>query len=373
MHPVTDVAMPDYKSHDISLSMAHQDRPRVKLPDHIIRKPVTPGPNSWAQAQQQQYSENYPNQNFRVTNRDKYEDKPMPPPPLLEEASPPRTILPQKPYIQPAIPLTSQVPSRSKSKNRAVTDPVAPKPLFASRKTSVTQLGKKFSASKSKGETCKDNTRNESEPTATGMLCSEKPAQVLGLYPAQDNKRNTPPTSAPNPIIPDPFRISYEGPDEQVDTSARQVQSTPVPTRRYLTENGLPTPTLMQPSDASASNETGPRKQDQTSNNDARSLRDGLLHPPKVGTFGNVGDVGVIQENRMQRYESFRGIIETVSPTKSHGENKDTASIDSQLTTGRSQDTGLSLASEVYTPGDYRGVWENDPAVVSTTNSYSRA
>lgn len=346
--------------------MPHQDRPRVKLPNHISRKPVVPGPNSWAQSQQQQPSSNDQIDNFKVTNRDKYE-KPMPPPPP-EEVSPPRTILQQKTYIQPAIPLIKQIPKMTYPKSRAVTDPVAPKPLFASRKASVTQLRKKFSSSKVNIESLEDDTIDASDLPATVRLSSEEAAQVLDLYPVQNNKRITPLTSAPNPSIPDPFRILYEDTDEQTDTGARQVQSTPVPTRRYLTENGLPTPTLVEPSDAAQHHTIKSVSND----HDQSISTDSLLRPSRVGTFGNLGDVGRVQENGMHRYESFRGVIETVSPTKSYDDHHDTASIENpvHMTTDRGQNTGPSLASSVYTPGNYGGVWENDPAVVSISGSY---
>jgi len=355
--------------------MVDQDRPRVKLPDHIIRKPVVPGLNSWAQAQQQQQQHSAYDQksSVAVTNRDKYEDKPMPPPPP-DEISPPR--LQPRTYIQPAIPLVNQVPISKTPKNRAVTDPVAPRPLFAGRKISVNQLRKKCSTSKGKAEAPKDEGKDDGDPTTSARLPSENAAQVLGLYLVQDNKRNTPPPSAPTSKVPDPFRISYEDPPERNDTPARQVQSTPVPTRRYLTENGLPTSTLIEPSNASQRqvNEPGPNKHDQTRDTDDQAPVNGMLRPPKVGAFVNFGEIGVVQENVMHRIDSFRGIIEDAGPTNGYGDHTATTSSEapSQLGTDRGQDSRNILVSSMYTPGNYGGVWENDPAVVSTSNRRCR-
>jgi hypothetical protein len=347
--------------------MAHKDIPRVKLPDHVARKPVVPGPNSWAQAQQQQPITNNQTSSVQVTNKDKYEDKPMPPPPA-HEASPPPHITQPKTYIQPAIPLINPVSNTNNPKNRAVTDPVAPKPLFAGRKASVTHLRKKFSNPKPAMETPQDEARKASDPRMAVHLSPGKAAQLLGLFPTQNNNGKTPRASAPTSSLPDPFRISYEDHQERPNTPARQLQSAPVPTRRYLQENGLQTPTLVEPSDASQQVDA-PETQShgQASNAIDQASVNGMLRPPKVGAFGNVGDIGVVEENGMHRMESFRGIIENAGPAECYGDHTNTTSSKApwQSGTERGQDTGNSLTSSAYTPDSYGGVWENDPAVVS--------
>ncbi len=57
--------------------MSQPPTPRVKLPEVIPRKPVVPGPNSWALSATQGDPKKLP-QPAQVTNREKYEKKPMP-------------------------------------------------------------------------------------------------------------------------------------------------------------------------------------------------------------------------------------------------------------------------------------------------------
>ncbi|KAL9015151.1 MAG: hypothetical protein Q9173_000222 [Seirophora scorigena] len=120
--------------------MSQAQAPRVKLPNVTPPKFSLPNTNSWTVGQVP--SRIKPP---TATHRDKYENKPMPPTP---EASPspaekPLTARKNRGYIQPAIPLTSPSPANPTLKNRAVTDPVVPKPLFTSTTTTVNQLRKK--------------------------------------------------------------------------------------------------------------------------------------------------------------------------------------------------------------------------------------
>lgn len=92
-----------------------------------------------------------------------------------------------------------------------------------------------------------------------------------------------------------------------------------------------------------------------------------FLHPPRIGNHMNIGEVGIIDHAGMHRVESFRGVIENVPISKgSSGQiYADSAAYSSQPSTSQGQDTGGLLPPNVYSPSNYGGVWENDPAVVS--------
>ena len=364
--------------------MGEPHLPRVNLPDIVPRKPLVPGQNSWAQQQQQQEAQqrdssaNLTN-DTRPTNRDKYEHKPMPPtPPADEGLSPEPSFLQPKAYIQPAIPLIPppfKVPS---PKMRAVTDPIPPKPLFAGRKVSVKQLRKKYSQTKGKDETSNEGLFDDNQPSPPLPVTSEKAAQVLGISSAPDNGRRTPGTSAMS--APAGFRTSHEGFQEQTVPPTRQVQSspvpersTPVPTRRYLKENGLMAPA---PTEASNTSKQVAHELEQSAVGSGDQVngvkpQETFLHPARVGTHTNVGEVGLVEGPGMHRVESFRGIIEDVPISASSSGQKYGSSnaTSSQPSTGRDQGLRDPVLPDTYTPSNYGGVWENDPAVVSLTMS----
>ena len=357
--------------------MVEPNSPRVKLPDASYRKPVVPGPNSWAK-QQQQKPAIAPNGDAQPTNRDKYEHKPMPPPPAAEGCPPESHILQPKTYIQPAIPLVS---SSSNPKNRAVTDPVAPKPLFAGRKVSVSQLRKKYSQSKDKSESAKSSKVDQVNDQAMGDAAPEKAAQILGLYPVPDNSRNTPPSSAPTAQVPDIFRSSEDDSEGRSTIPARQVQSspvpthrTPIPTRRYLRENGLPDPTASEASNIQEQQNVEPVQQSaaESNINHEHKVGNGFLHPARIGTHSNIGEVGLV-ESGMHRVESFRGVIEDAPPPISGHDQIYTSSSrnSSEPNSGQARYPEAYVSHDLYSPSNYGGVWENDPAVVSIFQSLS--
>ena len=222
--------------------MADQEKPRVKLPtlpDTISRKPVVPGLNSWAQSRQEQQQRSSGGEQSDVgqaTNRDKYEHKPMPPPPT---GSPPQNQhLPAKAHIQPAIPLVNPRPRLQSQQKRAVTDPVAPKPLFTGRKLSVAKLRKKYSFSRETNDIPQAEAMPTDQSSPVIQLSSEKAAEILGLYPPPENKPDMLLAPAPSAPVLDLFRPSSDS-IERASTPTGQVQSTPAPTRRYLKENDL--------------------------------------------------------------------------------------------------------------------------------------
>lgn len=343
--------------------MVDQDKPRVKLPGVIQRKPLVPGPNSWAQSQQEQQRSSSDEQlgTGRVTNRDKYEHKPMPPPPA--DSSPHSKSVQAKAYVQPAIPLINPVPEMRSQQKRAVTDPVAPKPLFTGRKLSVAKLRKKYSFSKAKDDVPEVEAMPTIEPSPAIRLSSEKAAEVLGLCPPPENKPNTPPASTPQAPVSDPFRLS-SGSIERTASPARQAQSTPVPTRRYLRENDLPTPTIPE---APVAPNRQANEHPQNQSKDSKKAEDGvftqgMLHPHRFGTYGNVGEVGLVEANGMHRVESFSGIIESAesSPGNNGQIYRGSTGAVSQSTMAQGLNTGDLLPPVIYSPSNYGGVWEND-------------
>ena len=372
--------------------MGEPHLPRVNLPDTVPRKPLVPGQNSWAQ-QQQQHEARQRNStgdsidDTRAINRDRYENKPMPPtPPADEGLSPGSSLLQPKAYIQPAIPLFPPPFRAPTPKMRAVTDPVPPKPLFASRKVSVKQLRKKYSQTKGKDETSNEGLLDDNQPSPTIPVASEKAAQVLGISSAPDNGRKTPRTSAPTMSAPAAFRTSNEGSQEQTVPPTRQVQSspvpersTPVPTRRYLKENGLQAPAPTEAANASKQVASEPEQSEVGlfDRANATKSQNTFLHPARIGTHMNVGEVGLVEGAGMHRVESFRGVIEDVpSSTSSNGQMyTNSYATSSQPSTGRDHGPRDPLPPNAYSPSNYGGVWENDPAVVSSTesNNYQRA
>ncbi|KAL9032002.1 MAG: hypothetical protein Q9196_000015 [Gyalolechia fulgens] len=358
--------------------MSRPQAPRVKLPQGTPPKALQPNPNSWATKPTQP-----PHKTPTATNRDKYENKPMPPTP---EASPspaekPLTARKNRGHIQPAIPLKSPGPAGSSMKNRAATDPVMPKPLFASTTTTVNQLRKKYSQSKHKHQSQEDEENITHQPPSPPLVITKKASQILGVYPAKDNNRGTPPVSAPpSTNTPDPFRTSTESARGQQGSPNRQVQSTPVPTRRYLQENNLQAFTGTQAPEESKELPNEPSNKMKQSH--LREGSDGSLNPARLGIYGRKGEVEYVGQSEMQRVPSFAGIIEHSDSPREGGDTvaPDSARIDWNEHTLQPQYSGEILHPMVYSPNNYAGVWENDPNVVirwtatsSNGNSFAQA
>lgn len=345
--------------------MSRPQGPRVKLPETTPPKLNQPNPNSWATKQAKTL-----NKTPTATNRDKYENKPMPPTP---EASPspaeqPLTARKNHGYIQPAIPLNSPGPAGSSVKNRAATDPVMPKPLFASTTTTVNQLRKKYSQSKHKQKSKEDEENTTHQPPSPPLVITKKASQILGVYPVKDNNRGTPPVSAPpSTSTPDPFRTSTESARGQQVSPSRQVQSTPVPTRRYLQENNLQAFTGTRASQESKELPNEPSNEMKQPH--LREGSDGFLNPTRLGIYGRKGEVEYVGQSEMQRVPSFVGVIEHPDSPREGGDTvgPDPARIDWIEHTLQPQYSGEILHPMIYSPNNYAGVWENDPNVVSDT------
>lgn len=347
---------------------------KVKLPESILRKPVVPGPNSWALSQRQHKQQEHTNDHSngsKVTTRDKYENKPMPPPPPPDSPFPDARLQP-KVYIRPAVPLVGPLPATRTPQKRAVTEPVVPKPLFGSRKISVTELRRKYSNSKPKAIAPEAPDEATRQSTPKSLACAEEvapPVQGLGTQSVEGVVRVTTPVPVPSKSTSIPFLTTYDTPLQETSEHARSLQSTPLPTRRYLRENGIPTPKLAETFDL-AKHQAREHVQNEglrpvESKEPARPAA--ALYPSRVGTHANTGEVARVEANGLHRVESCVGLIENAGPSDSNGNNTCTNSSEgpSQPSTAQYSSNGDPLPSIMYTPSDYGGVWENDPAVVS--------
>lgn len=343
--------------------MSQAQAPRVNIPDFTPPKLSQPNPSSWLINQAQTR-----NKTPTATHRDKYENKPMPPTPEASPSPAERSLTARRNrgYIQPAIPLASPSPATSNMKNRAVTDPVMPKPLFTSTTSTVNQLRKKYSQSKTNRKSKEEEENITLRATSPPLVLTHKASQILGFYPVKDNSREKAPASAPpSTHTPNPFRTSTESKGGRHVSPNRQVHSTPVPTRRYLQENGMPAL-----AGARTSQESKEAQRTQAEEDDQSHLRngsDGLLNPTRLGTCGKKGEVGFVNQNEMQRVPSFAGIIEQPESPRCAECRAEPAglNIDWNEDMLRPQYSGEMLQPMVYTPNNYAGVWENDPNVVS--------
>ncbi|KAL8731460.1 MAG: hypothetical protein Q9166_003435 [cf. Caloplaca sp. 2 TL-2023] len=344
--------------------MSQSQAPRVKLPDVTPPQAIHPGSNSWTR---QAYT-----QTPTATDRDKCENKPMPPTPEPSPspaAKPLTTAKKNKPYIQPATPLMPPDHINRDMKNRAVTDPVIPKPLFTSKTSTVNQLRKKYSQTRNKSKSMKDEDNTADRPTSPPPVVSQKASQILGVFPTH-TKHGIPPASAPpSTRAPDHFRTSAESTKGRNASPNRQVQSTPVLTRRYLQENHLPAVAVIRTSQDSCSDE---KRQPQST--EGMIIGNGSLNPTRLGTYGRTGEIGYVGQNEMHRVLSFSGIIENPDPPLGKSEENiehDTTRDDWNQNTLRPQYSGEILHPMDYSPNGNAGVWENDPNVGYTLPPFS--
>lgn len=304
------------------------------------------------------FGENLPSM---PTNRSKYDDKPMPPLPDPSPVRPIRKGSNDRFYIHPATPYRKTPVNLNRVKDRAATDPVIPKPLFASKEKVRTQPCEEETEPNYDQEGYDDGESSQKRPSAPpATAVPSKASAVLGFYPVSSNKViNEMPSSAPPPTTPpDPYHSSGEI-SSYSPSPPQQVQSTPVPTRPYVRGNAILTPTLTHSSRASS-------RQMGDTESDGGPVQgiitgDGLLSPTRTGGYGKLGGATFVDQIDMQRVDSQMGIIETVyspAPTEisscSHRHNDD-------------YNVNLQQSSHEkmrYTQSNYSGVWENDPHVV---------
>jgi len=280
------------------------------------------------------------------TNRDKYENKPMPPLPITpEKVRGPTT--PGKPgYIQPATPL---IYSKATPSNRAVTDPVVSKNLFGANKVSIGELRRKFSGAKIGPNLSTVDKSTNARARTPRLQAVELPTGSSMADDTHKQHANPPSSAPPSTNAPDPFRSSV--------TQGRQHQSSPAPTHRYVKEQ--------------TSLETLPYEDDETMILEIRSpdgiiMGDGKLNPTRTGTYGTIGEVEYVEGKAAHRITSYSGVIENASsPAESESQKQPhSANVHPSPSAVRGQNLTHLLHPNVYSPSDYGGVWENDPHVV---------
>lgn len=188
----------------------------------------------------------------------------------------------------------------------------------------------------------------------------EPQSQSNGGRNINQTRRETPPSSAPaNTNVPDPYRSP--------ETVGRQTNSTPVPTRRYLRENNLPTPVLTQASFSvphvtdSDINQAG-----EANKLEGIIVGDGRLNPTRTGAFGSIGEVEIVEGKAVHRVASFMGVIENAESLSSVSEQEQIPRSASRSPDRVNPIQGqTALHPTAYSPSVYGGVWENDPHVVS--------
>ena len=347
---------------------AMSDKPQVRLPNAIPRKPVVPGPNSWAIEENKVNDEQ--KQPIHQNSRPHPEEKLMPAtsrPSTSDEALP----LPvTRDYTQPATPVEFPNSTMPTPKHRMVTDPTTPKVPFMSRNSSINKLRKKFSNQKL-GEEEKAIADENAPPLP---LIPGQTVQIKGIWQTEQVSHATPPASAPpSTHTPDPLCSLSEDQNARSGSPTRLHQSTPAPsqplgqpTRRYLRENGLPNPPVLRSSLAGSSlNSDEAKSESQVQPGEGMILGHGSLAPTTSGSYGRVGEVEIVDSNGVSRAVSYMGVIE---------DGEGSATLVNTSYSPQLLDSAATLRpingplNGMYSPSNYSGVWENDPHVVCSLN-----
>ncbi|KAL9614632.1 MAG: hypothetical protein Q9167_000920 [Letrouitia subvulpina] len=346
--------------------LSNEEVAEVPLPKVRI-----PGPNSWANEKAALRKMKIDNDGRgHAVSRDRLDHKPMPPTPETSPSEKTMTVQKKKGYIQPATPLVKSN-QRGRNVQRAVTDPVVPQPLFASANSDATQLRKKRSQANLNPKASKEEVTMPSRSGSPAPVFSEKASKILGVLPTKDYRHVGPPVSAPpSTKTPDPFRGSTEDTEDRGVSPSRQVQSTPVPTRRYMRENNLQTPTFnFAFPETEVSN--ADRQQIETRGNlpvFGDAMGQGGPQFSKLGSCGRLGEVKYVNQNLMQRVPSFAGIIENACQPYLPEAIQDEQQHAPTGTNTNEQNVHPQSSAEIlkpvaYSPGNLAGVWENDPHV----------
>lgn len=346
---------------------------KVNLSKVTPPKVRIPGPNSWANEKAALRKMKVDTSGRgQVVSRERLENKPMPPTPEASPSEKTMTVQRKKGYIQPATPLIKPI-QRGRNVQRSVTDSVIPQPLFASTAADATQLRKKRSQTNLNTKATKEEATKPSQPNSPAPVFSEKASKILGVLPAKDYRHVAPPVSAPpSTKTPDPFRGSTEGTEDRGVSPSRQVQSTPVPTRRYMRENNLQTPefnfALPETEVSNADKQRAETRGNLPVFGDA--MGQGGAQLSTLGSCGRLGEIKHVNQHMMQRIPSFAGIIEDACqpclPEELQDEQKHAPTeINPNEPTAHPQSSAELLKPVAYSPGNLAGVWENNPHVVS--------
>ncbi len=322
--------------------------PRVKLPD--MRRPITPAPNSWAEAEKLENLTAKPVHELQPTNRDRYENNPST---ELSKSTSHHVNLQQRRHVQPAIPL---IKTSSAPKHRAVTDPIQHRALLSTKKPSVSQLKKKgkiFEFSSSRVD-----LSNESRLPSSNV--PPKALQLLGVRQEETFGQQTSNVRIQTPVQDHRLQDGLAGEDQvSAGISLGMDQaglSTTGPSTSVNEQSSLQQLPVV---DIPVSNvaKTYPIPQESNKTN---------LQLPNAASSHEGKQFGVVRQQILHPSKSFQAIIETASPisTEEHGGFK----VEPQRTPTKGlqhEPSGEVLRPTVYSPNSYNGVWEFDPAVVS--------
>lgn len=192
----------------------------------------------------------------------------------------------------------------------------------------------------------------------------ESQTQPTGGRNVNQMRRESPPSSAPaNADVPDQYRSS--------GTPGRQTNSTPVPTRRYLRENNIPTSVLTQAAaivPQVAYDDADPGS-DESGMPEGIIVGDGNLKPTVDGTYGTLRQVEVVEGKAVHKVASFAAVIGNTesSPTVTEGQQHQRSTTKTPSNRDSLAQDNTMLLPVAYSPSEYGGVWENDPHVVCTS------
>ena len=149
---------------------------------------------------------------------------------------------------------------------------------------------------------------------------------------------------------------------------SRQTNSTPVPTRRYLRENNIPTSVLTQAAAVvpRVTYDDADPGSDESGVPEGLIVGDGNLKPTVDGTYGTLRKVEVVEGKAVHKVASFAAVIENVgsSPSATQDQQHQRSITKTPSNRDSSSQDNTMLLPVAYSPSEYGGVWENDPNVV---------
>ena len=292
----------------------------------MLPRPQKPAPKVQVQAKHQDFSKPSSSAPALPTNRDKFENKPMPELPLNES---PAAVREEKrsAYIQPATSLRKFEPH---PKKRAVTQPVQETAKTVKKESSFSQLRRKISFSKP----APNADEEVSPPLPTHHFTSE---HILTL----GDSRPTTPLMA----IRDTFSLG----DLSDLTMENPARDHPKASDRN-TDHSIG---IMGP-------------QPYAGGRSFQEARGYQAREPKLPAYGSVGTgkFGVVHPGPIRPSESFHGIIgDTADDNESYGKQTsgNIAILGSRPTLQTKRD---AVEPSMDSPSVIQGVWENNPAVV---------
>ena len=191
------------------------------------------------------------------------------------------------------------------------------------------------------------------------------PMQPMSGHNISHDYRGNPPSSTPpSTNLPESFRTS--------GNLVRQTNSTPVPTRRYLTENKITSPSLIQtafgvPELAGDEVDSVVSECEDKDRIEGLIVGDGSLNPTKNGTYSNRREVELVDGKAIHKVTSVSGMIQNVDYSPNVKQYQQVQVQSASSSPGNSSNyTGdqTLLEPDADASSAQSGVWENNPHVV---------